>query len=139
MSATSGVPKLAMEKYQDNYLRIYGSETKTYKDMLKAFGCSWNPHLKGGAGWILKSSEVDSVRKIEELVDSVNSGGETGPPVPQIKVGYVVEYGDMLEKIINANSESIETTSSKLFSSKSGEWVMDGLSGIKIAKIYVPK
>lgn len=138
MSAASDVPKLAIEKYQENYFRIFGSETKTYKESLKALGCSWNPHLKAGAGWIIKATETDSIKRLQELIDSVSSGAPVSV-APSIKVGYVVEYEDKLDKVVEASTDVITCSSTKSFSSTGGEWVSTDRAKSKIIKIYVPK
>jgi hypothetical protein len=59
---------LKIINYSDKSIVVVGDGTKTHKDTLKLLGGSYNPNLKGEAGWVFSKKATEKVQTFLESI-----------------------------------------------------------------------
>lgn len=92
------IHQLNIIDYSDKSIVVFGSNTKTFKEQLKALGGRFNPNLKvrdgfeGGVGWIFSNKNRDTVLQFIEQANEGKwasnripiEGEETSSNLPQV-------------------------------------------------------
>ena len=57
---------ITLEEYSEKSIVLRGIQTANYKNKLVSMNGKWNPHLKGGAGWIFSKRHLSDLRNFIE-------------------------------------------------------------------------